>query len=464
MKQILSVALIHYSAPPIVGGVESVLAHHARLMADNGHAVRVLAARGDPWDERIQFIRLPLIDSRHPRVLAVKAELDAGRVPLDFAALSGDIARALRPALEGVELLIAHNVCSLNKNLALTAALHALSRESDSPPLILWHHDLAWTTPRYRAELHDGYPWDLLRTHWGGVRHVVVSEFRRSELAALLQIPSDSITVAPNGIETANLLKLEARTQSLIASMNLAEAEPLLLLPARLTPRKNIELALRVLAALRRRDDPVGRLPATGDVPAGRLPATRDVPAGRLPATRDVPPERLYPRAMLLVTGPEGPHNPANAGYKQRLFALRDELGLRGAAHFAAEGGAEVLPDAVVADLFRFADALILPSREEGFGIPLLEAALTRLPVFCADIPPLRDLGGEDATYFSPDAAPESVAGLIADRLRGDPAYRFSARVKGGFTWERIYAAHIAPLIRPSVGDRDARPLGSSRP
>ncbi len=486
MKQILSVALIHYSAPPIVGGVESVLAHHARLMADDGHAVRVLAARGDPWDERIQFIRLPLIDSRHPRVLAVKAELDAGRVPLDFAALTADIARALRPALEGVELLIAHNVCSLNKNLALTAALQALSRESDSPPLVLWHHDLAWTTPRYRAELHDGYPWDLLRTHWGGVRHVVVSEFRRSELAALLQIPSDSITVVPNGIEAANLLKLEARTQALIASMNLAEAEPLLLLPARLTPRKNIELALRVLAALRRRDDPAGRLPATadvpagrlpatgnvpagrlpatGNVPAGRLPATGNVPAGRLPATGDVPAERLYPRAMLLVTGPEGPHNPANAGYKQRLFALRDELGLRGAAHFAAEVGAEGLPDAVVADLFRFADALILPSREEGFGIPLLEAALTRLPVFCADIPPLRDLGGEDATYFSPDAAPESVAGLIADRLRGDPAYRFSARVKGGFTWERIYAAHIAPLIRPSVGDRGARPLGSSRP
>ncbi|MBI5830382.1 MAG: hypothetical protein HZB20_12790, partial [Chloroflexi bacterium] len=130
-----AVALIHYSAPPVVGGVESVLAHHARLMADHGHAVRVLAARGDPWDERIPFIRLPLIDSRHPRVLAVKAELDAGRVPPDFAALSGDIARALRPALDGVELLVAHNVCSLNKNLALTAALQALSRETDSPPL-----------------------------------------------------------------------------------------------------------------------------------------------------------------------------------------------------------------------------------------------------------------------------------------------------------------------------------------
>jgi mannosylglucosylglycerate synthase len=35
----MNVALLHYSAPPVVGGVESVLDHHARLMADDGHQV-----------------------------------------------------------------------------------------------------------------------------------------------------------------------------------------------------------------------------------------------------------------------------------------------------------------------------------------------------------------------------------------------------------------------------------------
>ena len=33
----MKIALLHYSAPPIVGGVESVLAHHAREMAAAGH-------------------------------------------------------------------------------------------------------------------------------------------------------------------------------------------------------------------------------------------------------------------------------------------------------------------------------------------------------------------------------------------------------------------------------------------
>ena len=70
------IALLHYSAPPVVGGVESVLGHHARLLADAGHEVRIVAGRGEQIDPRIPFIHLPMADSRHPEVLAVKAELD----------------------------------------------------------------------------------------------------------------------------------------------------------------------------------------------------------------------------------------------------------------------------------------------------------------------------------------------------------------------------------------------------
>jgi glycosyltransferase involved in cell wall biosynthesis len=224
----------------------------------------------------------------------------------------------------------------------------------------------------------------------------------------LLGLPVGRITVVPNGVETVHLYKLETQTQTLIQMMSLGSADPLLLLPVRLTPRKNIELALRAVAALR----------------------------------------RAMPHTMLLVTGPEGPHNPANAEYRRRLLALRDALGLRGAAHFVVEHTSEFLPDAVVADFFRLADALILPSREEGFGIPLVEAAFTRLPVFCADIPPLRDLGGAEATYFSPDADPDHVAGQIATRLRADPAYRFAARARRSLTWRAIYSEHIEPLLR----------------
>lgn len=403
----MNIALLHYSAPPIIGGVESVLGHHARLMARSGHQVRIIAGRGQQTDPQIAFTSVPLLDSRNTTILDIKGALDQGQVPPGFEDATRSIEQALTAALTGVDVLIAHNVCSLHKNLPLTAALEALSQKPGSPAFIAWHHDLAWTTPRYRAELHDGYPWDLLRRAWPGVTQVVVSAMRQAELAELFGIAEETITVVPNGVDLTAFYKLEPGTAGLVDRLHLLDAAPLLLLPVRITTRKNIELAIRTVAALK----------------------------------------KSMPGAALMVTGPPGPHNPANADYFARLKALRGELGLDGCVHLLAELVDEMLPDAQIADFYRLADALLMPSREEGFGIPVLEAGLSGLPIFCADIPPLLALAGDRASIFSPDADPSEVAALIARRLAGDPIYQLKSEFKQAYSWEGIYGQNIAPLL-----------------
>jgi glycosyltransferase involved in cell wall biosynthesis len=154
---------------------------------------------------------------------------------------------------------------------------------------------------------------------------------------------------------------------------------------------------------------------------------------------------------MLLVTGPEGPHNPANAVYRQKLLALRNALNLQNTAHFLADVTTEFMPDAVIADFYRLSDALLFPSREEGFGIPIIEAAFSSMPVFCADIPVLRELCGEDVTYFDPDAEASSIAKKIFDRLQNEASSRWARRAKHTYTWDSIYAVHIGPLIQEVV-------------
>jgi glycosyltransferase involved in cell wall biosynthesis len=403
----MKITLLHYAAPPVVGGVESVIGHHARLMADDGRQVTILAGRGGQSDLRIPFLHLPEADSRHPEVLAVKAELDVGRVTSRFESLVSSLLAALGRLLAGVDVVVAHNVGSLNKNLALTAALQRFSERTGAPRLVLWHHDLAWTTPRYRDELYGGYPWDLLRTAWPGALQVTISEARRQELAGLLRIQPEHIQVVPNGVDVAQFLKLEPASRSLLERLDLLSASPLLLLPVRITERKNIELAIRTLAVLRSQ----------------------------------------FPAARLVVTGPLGAHNPANTDYFRQLTALRAGLEMQEGVVFLAEVSDEILPDAVIADLYRLADALFLPSREEGFGIPLLEAGLAGLPVFCADIPPLRELGGAFASYFAPDANPYFIAALIRDTLAHDRSFGLRQLVKKDYTWSRIYTGRIRPLL-----------------
>ncbi len=403
----MKIALLHYAVPPVVGGVENVIGRHARLMADGGHQVRLIAGRGEQFDPRIPLTLLPLADSRHPGILDLKSQLDAGRVPDGFEPLVGEIEAALRQGIGDMDWLVAHNVCSLNKNLALTAALKRISSSGSKPRFILWHHDLAWTTPRYRPQLHDGYPWDLLRQDWPGVVQVVVSEARRRELAGLLGIPHARIRVIPNGIDLESFLKLGDRSLELVRRLDLLSCYPLLLLPVRITPRKNIELALSVLSAL--------------------------IPK--------------LPQAKLVVTGPLGPHNPANLDYLKRLQQIRRELGLEHAAFFLAEMVEQSLPDEAISDFYRLSDLLFFPSREEGFGLPILEAGLNGIPIFCSDLPPLRELGGAQVHYIQPDEEAAQIARRILEELESNPSSRLRTRFRRDFSWEKIYAEQIAPLL-----------------
>ena len=404
----MEIALIHYAAPPIIGGVESVIDSHARLMADDGHHVRIIAGRGEQIDPRILFTRLPLVDSRHEDILALKKDLDQGHIPQGFDAIVQEIKSQLIEIIGNTDWLIAHNVCSLNKNLALTAALKQISENQIKLQFILWHHDLAWTTPRYRNELHNGYPWDLLRTDWPQVKQVVVSESRQIELAKLLNVSNRRINVVPNGIDAAYFWKFELQTQEIYKRLDLISADPLLLLPVRITPRKNIEYALKVVAELRKR----------------------------------------FNNARLVVTGPLGPHNPTNAEYLKRLVELRRELNIEGSAYFLAELIDRPLSNEVISDLYRLSDLLIFPSREEGFGIPILEAGLAGIPVFCADIAPFRELGGSQVTYFSLDTDPSDLAAQLIKSLESSSVFALRKRVLQNYSWEKIYTTKIAPLLK----------------
>jgi glycosyltransferase involved in cell wall biosynthesis len=403
----MKIALVHNAGPPIVGGVETVLFHQACQIFQHGHKVSIIAGRGHMWNDGIPVIIDNRFDSCHPLVLSMKEQLDKGEVPAEFLKFSTDLLIALHRFLDGVDVAIVHNIASLHKNLALTCALYNYSQSGASPRLILWHHDLAWLMPEYQDELHDGWPWDLLRTPWGGVQQVVVSEARRSELADLMKIKLESISVIPAGMELEAFFGLQPQTCDFVRSLSLNKASPLLLTPVRLTRRKNLELAIKTMSCLR----------------------------------------NSLPDAMLVITGPAGAHNPTNSDYFSQLKDLRRSLNLQGTVHLLAEYSPDGLSPSQVAEFYRLADCLFLPSREEGFGIPVLEAGLGRLIIFCTDLPALHALAGESAVYFSPDEDPQLVANKIIFRLSNDREFQLRDHIRKNFSWQGVYENWIKPLI-----------------
>ncbi|WP_200285210.1 glycosyltransferase [Rhabdochromatium marinum] len=68
------------------------------------------------------------------------------------------------------------------------------------------------------------------------------------------------------------------------------------------------------------------------------------------------------------------------------------------------------IDDASLAALYCRATALLAAAENEGFGLPLIEAAHHHLPLIARDIPVFREIAGDHAWYFPANAGPDGQA------------------------------------------------------
>lgn len=403
----LRLAFLHYSCPPVIGGVETVLAAQARLLRPRGYAVTVLAGRGRRFAPGVPVVIEPLLSATHPRVRAAHAALERGD-PLPVQGAAHEIGRKLRRRLAGIDLCVVHNVFTLAKNLALTVALHDLARSVRRPRFVAWTHDV-WEGDR---ELAGKFPWNLVSTAVPGVAYVAVTETAKMALVGATGMTDAAVNVIPNGIDEDALTALSPAARALLDRLRLDPRDLVLLMPVRVTRRKNLELAIDVTSEL----------------------------------------VRLNLRPRLLITGPPGPHTPANREYLQSLQSRAVARGLGDAVTFLALGGSRRLTDRMVGELYHRCDGVLLTSTQEGFGLPPLEAGLFRAPVFCTDIPAFREVTGDDVVYFPLGDPPQQIAQRIAAFFDADRAARLRRRVRTAYLWDAILQLHIEPLIQQLMG------------
>jgi glycosyltransferase involved in cell wall biosynthesis len=86
-----------------------------------------------------------------------------------------------------------------------------------------------------------------------------------------------------------------------------------------------------------------------------------------------------------------------------------------------------------LAELYRGAACVVLPSRFEGFGLPVLEAMACGTPVVASDDPALREVGGDAALYAGPEGFAETVRQALSEREARSRAGLERARL---FSWE----------------------------
>lgn len=129
-------------------------------------------------------------------------------------------------------------------------------------------------------------------------------------------------------------------------------------------------------------------------------------------------------------------------GYKAHLLSRISEADRRRLEAFAPPN-ALVFHEGVTDEQYRTvlesATALVSASRDEGFGIPLVEAMALGTPVVVSDIPVFHEIGGDAAGYFAPDDPASLAAQVRALEPEGEWRRRSALAVQQAaeFTWER---------------------------
>jgi glycosyltransferase involved in cell wall biosynthesis len=141
-------------------------------------------------------------------------------------------------------------------------------------------------------------------------------------------------------------------------------------------------------------------------------------------------------RAIALLSEPAQLVLPGSPNdYERELRALALELGVQERVRFPGWTTAGDLED-----LYRVAACFVLPSFQEGFGLPVLEAMARGVPVACSDNSSLPEVAGDAALYFDPHEVSQiaaQIARLLSDEQLARTLAERGRRRCELFTWRR---------------------------
>jgi glycosyltransferase involved in cell wall biosynthesis len=236
--------------------------------------------------------------------------------------------------------------------------------------------------------------------------HVIaVSSATRDELLRYRLVPSQRISVVPNGVHPS--CSAAPDTAADIAASRLLDIHdddvPLLLSVGSTLPRKRLEVLIRVFAAV----------------------------------------WREAPKARLVRIG----------GFTEEQRRLIDQLNI-GSAVLQLP----FLERDVLAAVYRRATLLLHTADAEGFGLPVVEAMACGCPVLASDLPVLREVGGTAISYCRVAELNDwrdTAIGLLAEKMQRSPQWEIR-RQQGlarasRFSWAEN-ARQTAAIYRTIVG------------
>ncbi|MDQ3404271.1 MAG: glycosyltransferase family 4 protein [Actinomycetota bacterium] len=407
----MRVLMLSWEYPPVVvGGLGRHVHAIARHLATQGHEVVVLCRHEAGTDATTH----PTSDSVHDGVRVIRVAEDPTHLVFENDLVAWTLAMGHAMIRAGLALLNRWrpDVVHAHDWLVTQPAI-ALAEQAGVPLVATMHATEAgrhsgWLSQPLNQQVHSVEWWLANRAD----AVITCSSAMRAEVAHLFEIDPATITVIHNGIEPRTW-RVPPRAVREARATHSPDGAPLLLFFGRLEWEKGVHDLISALPRIR----------------------------------------RTHPGTRLVVAG-KGVHAAA-------LVELARKLRIRRAINFAGH----LSDDDLVATLAA-ADAVVLPSRYEPFGIVALEAAAAGAPLVASTAGGLGEVvvQGETGLSFAPgdaDGLATAVRRVLDDPISARKRARTAkARLSVDFDWTLI-AERTAAVYASAV---EGEPVALGRP
>lgn len=226
--------------------------------------------------------------------------------------------------------------------------------------------------------------------------------------------------VIPNGVDLARFATPDRGRAAQLREQVGASRRPLILAVGGIEPRKGSDSLVRALAEMKAR------------------------------------------RAVAPVLAVVGGHSfQDHRAYRERVLGLLPDLGLGLDDDVILVG---TVPDADIPPWYAAADVLAFPSVKEGFGLAVLEAMSSGIPVVTSDLPVFREylVPGRDALLIEPGDVGGLAAALLStmeDKVLRQSLVSAGSAVAARFTWQESASQHLVVYAELAPGRRIANAM-----
>ena len=150
---------------------------------------------------------------------------------------------------------------------------------------------------------------------------------------------------------------------------------------------------------------------------------------------------KIYPQAQLIIAGGETlfDYEP----YRLEFFEIAHQNQITIGKSLILPG---VIADEDLPVLYRCANAFVFPSLKEGWGLVLLEALASRLPVITSNIPPFTEFLDEQSALLIDPISSSAIADAMRTVLDRQPTQNLlehSAAISLKYSWQKSAQIHL---------------------